>query len=153
MAVTINGTGSITGLIDPTFSAYATVGTSVGNATWTKLNFGTELWDTNNNFASSRFTPTVAGYYQISASVQLAGNANNGWAIAIYKNATSYKAGSFYPNANLEPIAHVSGLVFLNGSTDYVEIYGYQQSGSTLSTLVTNSAYHWFDGLLVRASS
>ena len=36
---------------------------TLSSATLTKVTFDTELFDTNNNFASSRFTPTIAGQY------------------------------------------------------------------------------------------
>ena len=52
----------------PAFSAYANAATSLTNGAFTKISFQVEDYDTNNNFASSRFTPTVAGYYQISAA-------------------------------------------------------------------------------------
>ena len=69
----------------PTFSAYlAVTGGSVPNATFTKGLFDTELWDTANNFTASRFTPTVAGYYQINASYQIGTPAPG--LLTIYKN-------------------------------------------------------------------
>jgi hypothetical protein len=37
---------------------------------WTKLTWSTESFDTNNNFANDRFTPTVAGTYIIHLQAQ-----------------------------------------------------------------------------------
>ena len=54
----------------PTFSAYLSSGQTISNATHTKIQYNTEEWDTNNNYDNAtnyRFTPTVAGYYQINA--------------------------------------------------------------------------------------
>ena len=50
----------------PAFSAYQSTLQSFSSNTVTKVLFQTEEYDTNSNFASSRFTPTVAGYYQLS---------------------------------------------------------------------------------------
>ena len=59
----------------PAFSAYASSNTNISSSTWTKITLDTKLYDTNSNFASSRFTPTVAGYYQINAQVEVGGSA------------------------------------------------------------------------------
>ena len=52
----------------PCFAAAPTSSTSVPTATNTKIIFNQELFDTNNCFDTTnyRFTPNVAGYYQLS---------------------------------------------------------------------------------------
>ena len=136
----------------PAFSAYAGSATSITNNTFVKVLFDTEEFDTNSNFASSRFTPTVAGYYQISAVVGISLGTMSQNEAAIYKNGSVYKYGQ-YPNPTVAQTAYagVSSLVYCNGSTDYIEIYGYQQSGGALNT-VTGSAYCWFNGSMVRSA-
>lgn len=131
----------------PAFSAYATSGTSVANNTLTKITFDTEEFDTNNNFASSRFTPTVAGYYQINGCI---GGAFNTMLCTIYKNGTEYKRGVTASGASLNQ-ATVSSLVYLNGSTDYVELYTYQGSGST-QTMSSGINLAYFNGSMVRGA-
>jgi len=132
----------------PTFSAYlASSGGSVSDSTFTKCLFDTELWDTDGNFASSRFTPTVAGYYQINAAVQLSSPAPG--FLAIYKNGTEYKRGTWNALAGAAQDFSCSGMVSCNGSTDYVEIYIRQTSGGPLVPQ-GGSAVTWFDGHFVR---
>ena len=131
----------------PAFSAYASAATSAANATLTKIAFATEEFDTNNNFASSTFTPTVAGYYQINGCL------NGGYStllVSIYKNGTEYKRG-IQANGTTLTQAIVSSIVYLNGSTDYVEIYGYQASGST-QNFGTGSTATYFNGCLLRGA-
>jgi hypothetical protein len=56
----------------PAFSVYSTANQVTATVTYTKIQLNTENFDTNNNFDSTtnyRFTPTVAGYYQISGAV------------------------------------------------------------------------------------
>jgi hypothetical protein len=146
----VTGTAMVSGAM-PAFSAYAGSATSLVNNTLTKVNFDTEEFDTNSNFASSRFTPTVAGYYQISAVVamSLATFSNE---IAVYKNGSVYKYGPF-PNkvTSQTAFAGISCLVYCNGSTDYIEIYGFQESGGSLNTQ-TGSAYVWFQGCMLRSA-
>ena len=133
----------------PAFSAYSSTNQSISNSTFTKITFDTEEFDTNNNFASSRFTPTVAGYYQINSLVFMSTGAYN--QIALYKNGTGYKYGSLTGNGGYLQGFLLSALVYLNGSTDYVEIYYQQSSGGSLSTLGSQTTV-WFQGSMIRTA-
>lgn len=141
MPITINGSGTVTGIsagglpdaiiqqadlaanvagTGPAFSAYPSSPQSVTLNTATKILFGTEDFDIGGNFASSRFTPTVAGYYQISGGVQVAAALTNILLFA-YKNGASIKLLQY----SAASTGAVSGsmLVYMNGSTDYLEMY------------------------------
>ena len=133
----------------PAFSAQMAT-TSIPNATWTKVTYGTENFDTNSNFASSRFTPTVAGYYQINANLRYANSiAGTVVQMAIYKNGALY---TFASNGvqNVTRALCVATLLYCNGSTDYVEIYTYQNSGATEDT--DSADYYTFSGGMVRSA-
>ena len=146
--LTLPTTTSTLAINGPAFSAYASSGTSLSAATFTKVTYDTEEFDTNNNFASSRFTPTVAGYYQINASIFWNSTSANERVAAIYKNGSVYKWGFDVQNiANI--LNGVNALVYLNGSTDYVEIYGYSSNSLTTGT-ASYTAY--FQGVLVRSA-
>ena len=133
----------------PAFSAYASAGTAVYNATWTKIALATKEFDTNSNFASSRFTPTVAGYYQLNGMVSLTGSYAQGL-VGIYKNGTLCKTGNGFASATGPQYIGVSALVYFNGSTDYAEIWAYQGSGAPLTT-DTGPAVTYFQGFLARS--
>jgi len=123
------GTVMVTGNM-PAFSAYYSGGGQTPTAnTYTKLIFNTEDFDTANCFDSTtnyRFTPNVAGYYQINliCSVGQNGSAQTTYRSAIYKNGSIYAntasgqvAGGAYGNQSM------SIVIYFNGSTDYVEAY------------------------------
>jgi hypothetical protein len=132
----------------PAFSAYASAaGSGVSSYVFTKFLFDAEMWDTNSNFTSSRFTPTVAGYYQINSTIQY-GTVFAGFA-SIWKNGADTKRGTWSTSANLQEVS-VSGIVYLNGSTDYVEIYGYQNVAGNIPQY--GASVTFFDGALVRAA-
>jgi hypothetical protein len=134
----------------PAFSAYATSGQTVTAAGITKILFGTEEFDTNNNFASSRFTPTVAGYYQLNAFV--AGNWTNlEVAMYLYKNGTLLKNGMDIkvPISGYNYGLPINCLVSANGTTDYFEIYLYSDNAQTLPSGSTNV---YFNGSMVRGA-
>jgi hypothetical protein len=136
----------------PAFSAYGTTTQTIATATLTKVTLSNEQFDTNNNFDSTtnyRFTPTVAGYYQITGSVAF--NLANAYNQAVlYKNGSIYAIGPNSPSASLA-ICGVSSLIYLNGSTDYVELYCGQYSGSNQTTN-ENFTQTFLTGALVRAA-
>jgi hypothetical protein len=132
----------------PAFSAYLNGNQSVSNSTATKVSFDVEEFDTNSNFASNRFTPTVAGYYQINAGITFASTVTYGQ-ILIYKNGASYKYVYIQDSAsNYGQV--ISSLVYCNGTTDYIEIYGYVTA--TTPRFSGGSDATWFNGVLVRGA-
>jgi hypothetical protein len=170
MAITINGTGSISGLsaggltdatitqaeiatgvagTGPSFSAYAGSSQSISSGVWTKLQINTEEWDTNSNFDTStyRFTPTVAGYYQLDGRVTVNAIVTV-VVVAFYKNGSVWKRGTAIANSAGEATSG-SSLVYLNGTTDYVELYAF--FSSTQNTFVS-SDQTYFQASLVRAA-
>lgn len=176
MAIVVNGDGNITGLTagglpdasitqadlaagvvgnGPAFSASTVTAQSFSNSTFTKVQFNVETFDTNSNYdptTNYRFTPTVAGYYQINGNASFAGSAVGYARVAIYKNGTEIIQGSGIPNnTQIGGQATASGVISFNGSTDYVELYAWQNSGGAL-TLQTNTGSNTFSGAMVRAA-
>ena len=131
----------------PTFSAYQTTGTSLSAGTTTKVLFDTKKFDTNSNFASSRFTPTVAGYYQMNACVFVSGTVSV--LLTILSGSSESKSGSLTNiGGQGQSASMVSSVMYFNGSTDYVEIYVY--SSNALTTL--NGQYTYFNGCFLRSA-
>ena len=99
-----NGAGSITianSANQPAFSAFASAGQTIANSTFTKISLNSETFDTNACFDSTtnyRFTPNVAGYYQINAALWYNAASTSGLTVlSIYKNGSEYKLGvSFF---------------------------------------------------------
>jgi hypothetical protein len=148
----VTGTAMVSGNM-PAFSAYKNASQSISTSTTTKVTYETEYFDTNNCFASSTFTPTVAGYYQINitASVETT-SADRYLQMFIYKNGSS--AISCQPNYGSSVSGNglgmsLCGMLYMNGTTDYIEIYARTNSTTTiLNTGVDNT----FSASLVRAA-
>lgn len=139
----------------PCFSAYTSISTSVATSTWTKLQNNNKEFDTAgayDNATNYRFQPSVAGYYVVDGA--WANNAASSVSsVSVYKNGSAYKTGTQILNTTVVAQAYVSALVYLNGSTDYVELYGYQSSGGTVSAYTgSQPAYGYFQGYMVRAA-
>jgi hypothetical protein len=110
--------------------------------------FQVERFDTANNFASSRFTPTVAGYYQINANVTVAaiGGAN---IIYLYKNGSEYNRGGRAQTNDVVGLVDTD-IVYMNGSTDYLEVYVITTG---LSTVTEAGVMTRFSGFLARSAT
>jgi hypothetical protein len=132
----------------PAFSAYSTTGQSFSNGTSTKIQFQNEEFDTASCFDNAtnyRFTPNVAGYYQVNVCWGTSSTLSS-VIIALFKNGSDFKRGS----SGTLGTAAMSALVYMNGTTDYVEGYVYNFSGSTVTNAGTQG--NFFQSSLVRAA-
>lgn len=142
LAANVVGTG-------PVFRAFNSTSTLIPTNTLTKVTLGTKVFDTNNNFDTtlSRFTPTVAGYYQINCAVYIF-NAPFGLVVNILKNGNLVASGSEPFERNTA--SNVSDIIYCNGSSDYIEMFAYH-TGTAASTQ-NDSARTFMSGCLIRAA-
>jgi hypothetical protein len=138
----------------PAFSAYrATSNQSITTNVWTKVALNAEQFDTANAFDSTtnyRFTPQVAGYYQCNAQIYYGAASGMVYFYAsIYKNGVSYSSNVGIAISGVVGNAGLSSLIYLNGSTDYIELYGNSPNGTTVVFGTTTST---FEASLVRAA-
>ena len=172
MTMTINGSGTITGLTagglpdatiqqadlaanvagnGPAFSAYPSGTQTITSGVYTKIACNTEEFDTNSNYDNAtnyRFTPTVAGYYQVNGAVSPNGTSTGSAVAAIYKNGSAFKYGPYIQTTNAN--SAVSALIYLNGSTDYIEMYAYVTA--VIASVGNGSSSTYFQASLVRAA-
>ena len=147
-AIAVNGKIAVNG---PAFSAWASTAQVILPGAYTKVFFKTEEFDTANCFDSvstSRFKPTVAGYYQVSATLRQSTPTDGEWLAVLYKNGAAFKSGSHVSIGGAGNYqSHLSALVFLNGVTDYLEIFAY----CTLTSWVSNTqSGSFFQAAMVR---
>jgi len=112
----------------PAFSAKAAVDQSFSTSTWTKVVLGTEEFDTANCFDNAtnyRFTPTVAGYYNFQAHIRInySSTAGDTIFVAVYKNGSEVGRASRLGVTGNWGVLPISTMCYMNGSTDYVELY------------------------------
>jgi len=135
----------------PAFSAYATAAQTIGAGVQAKVVLNAEEFDTNNNFDSTttyRFTPTVAGYYMFNGAFfsNLSGSRIN---LTLFKNNNEFKR---LVDSNLaSSVYQMSGsaVIYLNGSTDYVELFVYTSTGLTS---LGGGSLTYLNGALIRAA-
>ena len=149
--ITSDGSGNLTTqkLLYPAFEAILSSSFALGDATHTKIQFYTEIFDTDNcydNTTNYRFTPTVAGkyYVYVKAEIDFAANQHGNQSQArIYKNGTAYSMAVIQATSN--PIGRFvtvfnHAIIDFNGTTDYVEGYGYGDDTSGGASATGNTS-------------
>ena len=131
VTITNNGTQSgFGGVMTPAFTARRNGDQTFSNNTDTKVQFDTEVFDTNNcydNATNYRFTPTTSGKYYIFGYCMLDSNGANNFN---YGKSYIYKNGSKLTETIIETAGdgrsntlYTSVIDSANGSTDYYEFY------------------------------
>ena len=141
--------------IGSTFSAYrATSNQTLTSGVAAKVQLNGEEFDSNGLFDSTtnyRFTPNRAGYYLLSFGCGLQGTTITAAYTTLYKNGAEARRGS---QANFSSgnasffLSTGSALVYLNGVSDYVELWGY--CSATSPAVLLGAAYSFLSGTWIR---
>jgi hypothetical protein len=147
----VTGTAMVSGNM-PTFYAWKSGGNqSISSGTWTTITLETEVWDTASCFASNKFTPNVAGYYQINGAISFTGSgmAGNRAIVSFWKNGGEYSRCQDMSMTNLYAIQG-SALIYCNGTTDYIEMRTYLGTSGTINSGSQSDTY--MNGFLARSA-
>ena len=132
----------------PAFEAYPSASLSVASGTSVKVQANTERFDTDSAYDNSsnyRFTPQVAGrYFTYCSFTYNLTNGSIGLVAEIRKNGSAVLSSKHedMPGSNYLT-GYVGGVVQLNGSSDYLEMFTLTSSGST-RTLAADSQRTFF---------
>ena len=101
--------------------------------TVTKVDFNSELYDSNGKFANARFTPTVAGFYYIYTQVNN-NNLYNQAALNVFirRNGTNVAQGHVAGNNSTSNRDYTINCAILIGcgTSDYFEVFASQELGN-----------------------
>ena len=155
--LTVGGNLTVTGNITSTpvgFRATTPVtNVSVNNGSTVTMLFGTEEVDTNSayNPATGRFTPNAAGYYSIDWFIVTNANGAGELIASLYKNGVlvAWGTNQTTATAHWNGIGGSAGMIYLNGTTDYISITLTNNSGST-ATILAASSLSYFSAYLIR---
>lgn len=139
----LNAVGVNQALSPPIFSAFQTVGQSITSGfTGLAISLGTPEIDTYGGWSAgspSRYTAQVPGWYLFIGGFGYPTNSTNVRVAQLQKNGSPTRSISTGTNAlsdnNFNLAMQAVGFFQMNGTTDYVEMWGYQDSGSTLTTI------------------
>jgi hypothetical protein len=136
--------------VQPAFSAYASVNQSLSSGGFTKIQMNTEEFDTTSCYdptTNYRFLPNVSGYYKIDITIR--GNTGaNELQPYLYKNGSAFKGGQSIAATSTNALS-LSVLVYMNGTTDYLEAYAY--AGGSATTTGNQTSTYW-SAFLARAA-
>ena len=145
--LTSNGSGVISGSTltnTPAFFVKLSSNQSIGNNSNTKITFDSEVFDTDNAFASNKFTVPLgkSGKYYIAYGLNCSG-LDDGESIqaSIFKNGSTVNygfAGQFSPASNQE-IKFTSSAVLDLSASDYIELYVQHFEGSSMDLNANNT--------------
>ncbi|KVN73890.1 hypothetical protein WT15_23915 [Burkholderia stagnalis] len=117
------------------FMVFASYAQSIASAVSTKVMLDSKEFDVLGEFdvTTSRFRPSTPGKYLLSGTVDIAAGVVGAGALGfLYKNGGQYKAGATTRfAATTHTGASVTAVVDMNGSTDYVELFAYQDTNAT----------------------
>lgn len=133
----------------PAFYAYMSANQTVTNNVNTKAQVNTEVLDTDgcyDNSSNYRFTPTTAGKYVVYAGLV---GGTDGYRIytvrpKIYKNGSSIaETKSVIQDDTYHRVTEtISTVVDMNGSSDYVELYGLVDIHANNTELFIGASVH-----------
>ena len=120
--------------LSPYFMSQSTTSQSVNNNTYAKFEFNNEITDSDGCYDTTnyRFTPTTAGWYYINTKMNLHDYGDNVYITGlIYKNGSAVSNMTSMSSTAQNVGVNLSMIVYLNGSTDYLEAYIRNKSGGT----------------------
>jgi len=123
------GTG-VTAL--PAMLANVTSTQAVSSAVFTKIAFATVSIDTESDYDNTTylFTPSIAGVYMVVATVMFDAASDQMQVIArVAKNTVPIADNITGASGTSQAGISVGTVVSMNGTTDYIEVQGYQNSG------------------------
>jgi hypothetical protein len=135
----------------PAFKATKSSSQSITSGAYVKIAYQTEVFDTDNCYdptTNYRFTPNKAGYYQVNASMCFTAGSASTIIVRVYKNGSNDSEIWGTDGFNVEDtMATASTLIYLNGTTDYIEMYGYH--GGTGPSVVPDAGR--FEAIWIRS--
>lgn len=135
----------------PAFSAYVGNAQNISTGSATKIQFNSEDYDTAScydNATNYRFTPNVAGYYLVTGRINTVTASVTLLTAMIYKNNGSRIYGGSNNSVSTAFAGNVAAIVYLDGNTDYVELYG--QPGGVTAAISTGTNNGYFQASLIR---
>lgn len=126
----------------PLFVAVQAVSQPLLELTWTAITFTTEVLDRDNGHSTtvntSRYTAKTPGYYRVNVTGSSLQNSGR-FHVAIHKNGVEIPSGTgAQGDMGGAPSSVSEAIVFLNGITDYIELYVMTAEAGNTQTTVTS---------------
>lgn len=138
----------------PLFETFLTTTQNITSNQFTLLNFDNVNFDSHSWFdtANYRYTPQMAGYYIFTAAYTMTPSTSASVKlVALYKNGVLAKYLEFTRYAAVAGTTTASGssILYMNGTTDYVDVYAYTLGTGTLA-VSSAASQTYFQGYLLK---
>ena len=135
----------------PAFRAYQSSNQTIATSTEVTIVYNSETFDTDSCFNTTnyRFTPNLAGYYHVYSTLTWnpTNNVGSGWdAIQVLrKNGSEVSRHAIFLDAQDWLSSQLEDLVYLDGSSDYIDAYAWHNRGGDEGTVHTRTfiSAHW----------
>lgn len=126
----------------PLFRGHASATQSLANNTWTQIGLDTNDVDTYTGHSTvtnnARYVGKAAGYYWCFGITNHGPNVSGDRYSSVTLNGTTpggaQSGAAPSPNASHQTSFPFGDVLFMNGTTDYASLWGYQSSGGALAT-------------------
>jgi hypothetical protein len=145
-----------TSAFGPVWSVYTNTATATSTSVYVKIQYNLTEFDTDSSLdaANSRIKPTKAGYYKITLTVALSQTGNGGLTnyFALYKNGAAIRRTDALVNygAGYTDTMQINTIVYMNGTTDYLEGWFTSNNSTSATTVITGAAMTNFNGEWIR---
>ena len=131
----------------PAFIAFAPTGQILSHGAFTKIDLDPPEFDRGGYFdaANNLYQPLVAGVYQVGVYIKFLSHVDaKRYDPALYKNGTRIRLYTTSSSGAFDQGFGMSTLVEMNGTSDFLELFGRQNTGGdlTISTAEFSAAWH-----------
>jgi hypothetical protein len=129
-------------IVHPKFRVYKTASQQGDNDDdWVKLTsfsttYDSTCLDSHGYFSDDRYTPLLAGMYLFTASM----GANKSPLTANIRGSFEVAQARVYADPSYA-CANISGMIYMNGSTDYVELWGYVSPNPSPGSILLGTTF------------
>ena len=133
----------------PAFRVVLSALQNISLTTYTTVGFDIVTYDTHSwwDTGSYRYIPQIAGYYQFNGFANLRASTPTRRILGLHLNGNPFTSFSDFSGGDVHCGFSGSSIVYMNGSTDYVDLRAY--IAATSGSFVATSD---FQGFLVRAA-
>ena len=142
------------------FRSYLKNSQNISRNVWTKVNLDTLYTDVDDNkigndsdFVDGGFKHSVAGWYQVGGSLNSSSSPRAISMMAgLYRNGTRVSESGMVDDTQVSQV-NFTDIVYLNGTTDFIELWGYINSTVTNTVLGRNDLTYLTAHLITGQSS
>lgn len=122
----------------PVLQVYRSTGQTINSSSWTQIGYDTAEGDTESAFntGTALYNPKVPGWYRVNCAAHITGTPSDQSinAMGIYKNGSNARQENTGFSGSQDQSARAHSLLYMNGTTDTLACWLFQNGGSAKTT-------------------